>query len=51
MFLYEGEEFHMAQDEVDPIFFSVIALCLNSKLIVKKQTISAQKDESVEEYR
>ena len=31
----------MAQDEVNPLEFTVIAFCLNSKLIVKRQTVTA----------
>lgn len=41
----------MGMDEVNAFYYTVIALCLNPKLIVKKTLINPLQGETVDEYR
>lgn len=41
----------MGMDEVNAFFYTVIVLCLNPKLIVKKRCVQPKTGETVEEYR
>ena len=41
----------MGMDEVNAFFYTVIVLCLNPKLVVRKRVVEPKKGEKVEEYR
>jgi len=41
----------MGMDEVNAFYYTVIVLCLNPKLIVKKKVVEAKPGETVDEYR